>query len=61
MDDEHADDSAPEVEAGSEIEKESFPDVNEDLDDVRDDLTEDEADQDATEPSEVDEDHGDTL
>ena len=37
MDDEHDDDSAPEVQAGSEIETEAFADVDEDLeaDDVR--------------------------
>ena len=47
MADEHDDDSAPEVQAGSEIETEAFADVDEDLeaDDVRDELTGDAANQ----------------
>ena len=63
MDDEHDDDSAPEVQAGSEIETEAFADVDEDLeaDDVRDELTRDGANQDATEASAVDDDEGDTI
>jgi hypothetical protein len=63
MDDEHDDDSTPEVQVGSEIETEAFADINEDLeaDDVRDELTRDGAKQDATEASEADEEGGDTI
>jgi hypothetical protein len=63
MDDEHGDDSTPEVQVGSEIETEAFADIDEDLeaDDVRDELTGDAANQDATDPLDVDEDEGDTI
>jgi len=62
MDHEHDDDSEPEVQTGSEIETATYADVNEDLeeDPVRNDLTSDEADPDANEPSEAD-DEGDTI
>ena len=62
MDHEHDDDSEPEVQTGSEIETATYADVNEDLeeDDARNEVTSDEADPDANEPSEAD-DEGDTI
>jgi hypothetical protein len=63
MNDEHDDDIAPEVQAGSEIETETYEDLDEDLegDVVRDELTADEAGQNADEPTTVDDDDGDTI
>jgi hypothetical protein len=63
MDHEHDDDSEPEVQTGSEIETATYAAVNEDLeeDGVRNEVTSDEAEPDANEPSELDDDEGDTI
>jgi len=63
MDHEHDDDSAPEVQAGDEIETEAFADVDEDLEpeDARNEVTADDADQDAAESSDEDDESADTI